>query len=77
MNDNTWTWISGSNAVYQLGVYGGKGIPNSNNNPGSRYHALASYDSCTQTAILFGGYGYDEGYLGVYFTFDSIFYSTY
>ena len=77
MNDSTWTWIAGSNTIDQFGVYGEKSIPNSDNYPGSRYGELALYDSCTHTFILFGGYGYDEGYLGVYFTFDSIFYSTY
>jgi len=72
MNDSTWNWIAGSNTVDQRGIYGEKGIPNSDNYPGSRSGALALYDSCTQTFILFGGYGFDEENLGVYFTINSI-----
>ena len=73
MNDNTWTWIAGSNTIDQFGVYGEKGIPNSDNNPGSRLGALALYDSCTHTFLLFGGLGYDEEHLGVCVIIDSLF----
>ena len=72
VNDSTWTWISGSDTGYQLGVYGEKGVPNSDNNPGSRYGALALYDSCTHKLMLFGGLGYDEQYPGVSVIIDSI-----
>ena len=72
INDSTWTWVSGSNTINHPGVYGEKGIPNSDNYPGSRSGALALYDSCTQTFILFGGYGFDEGHFGVYFAINSI-----
>jgi len=76
VKDNTWTWIAGSIATNQRGVYGEKGISNSDNNPGSRQDALALYDSCTHTAILFGGEGHDEFSFGVYFTFNPFLIST-
>ena len=60
MNDSTWTWVSGSNIVNQPGIYGVKGIPNSNNQPGAREGALGLYDSLRQVLWLFGGYGYDN-----------------
>jgi len=59
MNDNTWTWISGSDSHNQLGIYGEKGKPSPENVPGARYGALGWFESSTQTLWLFGGYGYD------------------
>jgi len=62
--------MGGSNTSNQRGVYGEKGVPNSENYPGSRYGALALYDSCSRTFMMFGGNGYDERYSGVCFTTD-------
>ena len=58
MNDSTWTWISGSDTVYQRGVYGEKGISNTTNVPGSRSGAVGWFDSVREEFWLFGGYGY-------------------
>ena len=58
MREKTWTWMSGNNTVNQPSVYGEKGIPNSNNQPGSRYGAVGWYDDLRQVFWLFGGYGY-------------------
>ena len=60
MNDSTWTWMSGSDSVNQLPVYGVKGIPSPNNRPSARYAATGCYDSITQEFWLFGGYGRDK-----------------
>ena len=57
MNDSTWTWISGSNTIKQLGVYGEKGVPSVDNQPGARHYATGCYDTITQELWLFGGSG--------------------
>jgi len=67
VNDSTWTWIADSNTVNQRGAYSEKAIATTNNYPGARYGALAFYDSCAHAFMLFGGYGFDEYFLGAYF----------
>ncbi len=61
-----WTWMSGSSAGNQSGVYGAKGFPHYNNAPGSRMGA-AAWGGGQSSMMLFGGMGYDEsaipGYL--------------
>ncbi|MGB8960035.1 MAG: kelch repeat-containing protein, partial [Candidatus Aminicenantales bacterium] len=54
-----WTWVSGSNIVYQAGIYGTKGIADSSNIPGARATAISWLDSSGRL-WLFGGYGYDS-----------------
>ena len=58
MNDSTWTWISGSDAPEQLGIYGLKGVPNKSNVPGPRRGAVGWFDSSSEEFWLFGGLGY-------------------
>ena len=58
INDNTWTWVSGSDTVNQQPVYGQKGAPSINNVPGPRANAVGCFDSIAQEFWLFGGYGY-------------------
>lgn len=53
-----WTWVKGDNIGAQTGIYGTKGIPGINNNPGSRELAAAWVDENDQL-WLFGGYGGD------------------
>ena len=60
VSDSTWTWISGSNKILQLGVYGEKGKANPNNFPGARYGAFGWYDNLREEFWLFGGLGYDN-----------------
>ncbi|MFX1275597.1 MAG: kelch repeat-containing protein [Promethearchaeota archaeon] len=61
-----WTWMSGkkTNGVY--GIYGMKGIPNTETHPGGRESAISWTDS-DDNLWLFGGYGCPEygdwGYL--------------
>ena len=55
INDSTWTWVSGSNTINHPGVYGEKGIPNTNNMPRARSRPLGWYDSLRQEFWLFGG----------------------
>ena len=50
--------MSGSTVIYQLGVYGEKGIASVENVPGSRFGAVGWFDSSTQELWLFGGLGY-------------------
>jgi hypothetical protein len=52
-----WVWMSGSNQTKQNGVYGQKGIADSNNIPGGRYGAVSWTDN-SGNMWLFGGAGY-------------------
>jgi len=61
VKNNTWTWISGSDAANQPGIYGEKGNASTENVPGSRYGAVGWYDSLKEELWLFGGYGYGNG----------------
>ncbi len=58
-NSETWTWISGTNAVDQPGVYGAQGVPAAANVPGARIYAVSWIDS-GGNLWLFGGTGYDS-----------------
>ncbi|NHI91836.1 MAG: galactose oxidase [Candidatus Lokiarchaeota archaeon] len=51
---NSWTWISGSNSVNQLGVYGEKGVTDGNNIPGGRDRSTSSV-APDGSFWLFGG----------------------
>ena len=68
-----WTWVSGSNIVNQIGVYGTKGTAAGTNVPGGRNGATTWIDS-SNIRWLFGGYGYDSigsiGYLNDLWKFD-------
>ena len=57
VNNNTWTWMSGSNTTNQLGFYGEKGNGSTENVPGARSGAVGWYDELRQELWLFGGYG--------------------
>ncbi len=59
-----WTWVSGSSAPNQSGVYGTVGTGAAANVPGGRQNALSWADS-KGNLWLFGGAGYDStGYQG-------------
>jgi len=67
-----WTWVNGSNQINQYGVYGAKGVADSNNVPGSRASAVSWVDS-GGNLWLFGGWGYaasTSGYLNDLWKFD-------
>ncbi len=53
---NQWTWISGSDLMYQAGVYGTLGTPSANNFPGSRSNTSQWIDE-NGDLWLFGGLG--------------------
>jgi N-acetylneuraminic acid mutarotase len=55
---NVWTWMGGSNAVNQSGVYGMVNVPAPTNMPGARRYASAWTDMAGNL-WLFGGRGYD------------------
>jgi N-acetylneuraminic acid mutarotase len=61
-----WTWVSGDNAVNQIGEYGTKGVGSPANFPGARVGAV-SWTDLAGDLWLFGGDGYDAvgptGYL--------------
>lgn len=57
---NMWTWLKGSSAVNQFGIYGNKSQPSPANTPGARYAAAFSKDS-NGNFWLCGGNGYDSG----------------
>lgn len=52
-----WTWVRGSNAANQFGVFGIQGTAASSNNPGSRYYS-ASWTDNSGNFWLYGGYGF-------------------
>lgn len=53
-SDHKWTWVSGSDSVGAVGVYGTKDIPGLNNTPGARLGAI-SWSESNGTQWLFGG----------------------
>ncbi len=55
----SWTWMSGSDSINQIGVYGTKGIANSSNIPGARTKGLTWTDT-NGKLWLFGGHGLDS-----------------
>ena len=66
-NETTeWTWMGGSSAIAQPGVYGTMGSPAGGNIPGNRVNA-SSWNDGNRHLWLFGGYGTDStgvsGYL--------------
>jgi hypothetical protein len=52
-----WTWVSGSNAINQKGVYGTNGVAASGNVPGARDGSVSWIDG-NGNLWLFGGEGY-------------------
>ena len=62
----TATWVSGSNKIYNYGVYGTKGTAHSDNVPGGRHSSISWTDS-SGNLWLFGGWGHDgvAGYGGL------------
>jgi N-acetylneuraminic acid mutarotase len=53
-----WTWVSGSNIVNSIGVYGTQGVAAATNVPGARWSS-ASWTDAIGNFYLFGGEGYD------------------
>jgi len=53
-----WTWMSGSNTSFPVGVYGEKGIPDSANEPSNRYRSISWIDS-EGNLWLFGGWTFN------------------
>lgn len=53
---NEWVWISGSNAINQVGTYGTKGVPTASTVPGGRYDAITWVDN-SGNLWLHGGNG--------------------
>ena len=51
-----WTWVNGTDLVYQIGVYGTLGTADPANTPGSRQNAAGAPDTAGNL-WLFGGYG--------------------
>lgn len=64
-----WTWVAGSDAINQAGIYGTKGTPTTTTTPGARMHAVSWIDS-TNTLWLFGGEGYDSAGAGLLYLND-------
>ena len=56
---NNWTWLKGSFASDQGGIYGTQGVYNASNIAGAR--AGSSSFSANNKLYLFGGYGYGSG----------------
>jgi N-acetylneuraminic acid mutarotase len=65
-DNNTWTWVNGSDKVGKKGKYGAKGMTAEENVPGARYDGVAWMDNIGNL-WLFGGYGHGNsgrpGYL--------------
>ncbi len=61
-NNGFWTWVSGDNTTYHVGIYGTTGVPEETNIPGSRYGSITWTDS-SGNLWLFGGYGLDGAWI--------------
>ncbi len=63
-NAGQWTWMSGSNTVYETAVYGTQGTPAPTNTPGARNSGTAWTDAAGNL-WLFGGADYSStlGYI--------------
>lgn len=61
VNNNEWTWISGSSRInsHKAGIYGTQGEPNAQNVPGDR-DLFAAWRDNYGYLWLFGGEGYDK-----------------
>jgi hypothetical protein len=55
-NSNEWTWVSGSNSVWAMSVYGTQGTPAAGNAPGALTY-MVSWTDPVGNFWLFGGYG--------------------
>jgi N-acetylneuraminic acid mutarotase len=55
---NEWTWVSGSNQINSIGVYGTLGMPASGNAPGA-HQAGVSWVDAAGNLWLFGGFAID------------------
>ena len=53
-----WTWMSGSDTINAIGLYGTKGVPAAANVPGAR-EFMATWTDDNGDLWLFGGYGRD------------------
>ncbi|HTW75619.1 MAG TPA: kelch repeat-containing protein [Steroidobacteraceae bacterium] len=53
-----WTWVGGSDAPDDAGIYGTQGSSAAGDGPGARASAV-SWEDTTGNLWLFGGYGYD------------------
>ncbi len=54
INDNTWTWVSGSLSLVNTGTYGTKGVSNINNIPSARAFAAGTVDA-SGSYWIYGG----------------------
>jgi N-acetylneuraminic acid mutarotase len=54
-----WTWVSGSNTIDNVGVYGSLGVAAPGNVPGARFQTVGWIDAADHL-WLFGGYGRDH-----------------
>ena len=55
ISTNEWTWMKGSNSQYPLPIYGIKGVPNPQNNPGGRTEMATAWTDDNGNLWLFGG----------------------
>ena len=55
VNNNTWTWVSGSNQKDHRGVYGEMGNASSDYFPSARSDAVGWFDISANELWLFGG----------------------
>lgn len=67
-----WTWMSGSDSHFAMGIYGMKGVAYPSNAPGVRHGAISWLDAAGNF-WLFGGFGsalHTSGYLNDLWKFD-------
>lgn len=58
---NLWTWMNGSSAINQSGIYGTIGVPSPLNRPGARGYGALSWVDSNGNLWMFGGVGYGSG----------------
>jgi hypothetical protein len=57
ISTNQWTWMSGSDQLNVVGIYGTKGVPSPLNVPGARSETSSAWTDSLNNLWLFGGVG--------------------
>jgi N-acetylneuraminic acid mutarotase len=64
---NQWTWMTGSNTINAVAVFGTQGIASSTNTPGARYGGAALADANGNLWLFGGGYGSSTTNIDAYY----------
>jgi len=63
--EGVWTWLAGNRTALPDSLYGPKGVPSVNNNPGGRHEHSTAFDPIKNCIYVFGGNGYVQADWGI------------